>query len=247
MKKVILIILIFVIFVISFGTTYEEAFELRNSYGLNKEKIKKKIMEYENKIDNNKNNYSDFAAGILYSILSTLENTEDDASCKAKEYMEKSLEKNKENYIIISYTAFAHSLVARDKNNPFIKMSESKKATKLYDKAVKLGKRSSNEWLIRFQRANSYINFPDFLGKKKTAEEDFIFVENEYKTFPYKIDEKYMVNVYYYRGEAEKAKGEKNKEKSLEYWKKCIEISNRLKYENIESKKAEEEIKKIYN
>ncbi|HKL86723.1 MAG TPA: hypothetical protein VJ861_10370 [Treponemataceae bacterium] len=242
MKKKLASVLLFsaIIFSAAFCTDLEECYQLNEYFNKTPNEIHEVIVVYENRLAKDNNDYySNLAIAILYSALSSpMENPEPGASVKIVEYSKKFEKKEKNNPIALVYYGLGCSLVSRDSKNPMTQLSFVKKGISKFDLAVKLSEGQTNEWFVKYMRANFYINLPNTFKKRPVAEEDFAFVENHYAGHP--EIEGYMCNGYFNLGEIEKSRG--NIARAIECWGKSVEINERLKLNSREASKASERL-----
>lgn len=89
-------------------------------------------------------------------------------------------------------------------------------------------------WYVRYMRGNFYINLPGTFGKRRAAEEDFLYIYKWYMANP--EIEKFMCNGFYWLGEIEKSRG--NIDEAIECWKKSVALGEKLGLNSIEAKKS---------
>ncbi len=227
-------------FTAGFSTTFDECYDLGQFFSKDSTNVHQKITHYEDLLKADPSDYyADLAIGILYTSLARLaDSPEKGANKKALEYTDKFLKKEGDNSLGLIYNGLANGLVARDSINPITKMSGVSKSSAMCDKAVKLSEGKPLEWYIRFMRANYYVNLPDFFKKRKIANEDYLFIVDEFNKNP--AIEGFMGTVYFYLGEMEKSAG--NLDKAVEYWKKSDALNKKYSSSSYEAKMTEKRL-----
>ncbi len=226
-----------------FPTTFEECALLGAYYGRGPSVLHQMIAGYEEKLKNDSNdNLANLAIGILYfGLASPSDNHEDGAAAKVVNYTDRFLSKEKDDPLGLIYNGVSHGFLARDSGFFITKMIEANKGINICDKAVALAKGKTGEWNIRFMRANFYINLPEFFNKRNIAVSDFRFVEDEYDKNTNNLSmEGPMCIVYYYLGEIEKS--DKNIDRAIVYWKKSVQLNDRLSMNSHEAGKSKKEL-----
>ncbi len=226
-----------------FPTTFDECSGLIMYFGKGPAVLHQKIGEYEKKLKTDSNDYyAELALGILYLPLAyPADSHESGALQKLIDYTGKFLAREPENPLALIYNGEGHGLAARDTNDLLVKIFEANKGVEVCDKAVKLAAGKSYEWNIRFLRANSYVNYPEFFKKKDVAAADYRFVETEYnKNTNDQYMEGVMGSVYFYLGEIEKSNT--NMDKAVLYWKKSVKINTKYSNDSYEARKAKKEL-----
>ncbi len=223
-----------------FSTDFDECFGLNNYFNYSREKIRAKITEYEQRlIGDPKDYYADLAIGILYTALSSSgENPDITNSRNIVSHVEKFLNKEKENPFAMVYLGLGHSLVSRDSKDGLEKFFEVNNAISIFDNAVRIAGGKPIEWFVRYQRANLFINLPDFFKKRDIAAADYDFVQKAYSENS--SLEGYMIAAYYFLGELQKSKT--NIAGAVDYWDKSVSLNKKLNLNVHEAVKAQNEL-----
>jgi hypothetical protein len=99
-------------------------------------------------------------------------------------------------------------------------------SVKSFERAWELSKSSSQEWYVRYMRANTYCQFPLSLGKAEIAESDFDFVDSYISKNP--SLEPYLIAIYYYRGSLKQKKRDLPAARNL--WLRSLQIQGKLSF-----------------
>lgn len=139
---------------------------------------------------------------------------------KSVSYLQKIVDKDRNDALALAYLGSAHALVARDASVIMTKISNVNKGLSLLNRAVRL---APEDFVVRMVRGSVIFELPSMFKKPENAIEDFSYAESRFDSLPDIIGiqvDALKAEVYYKLGSLKKEMGDKKA--AEEYFAKAI-------------------------
>lgn len=142
----------------------------------------------------------------------------EEAVGKAVERLEAALKLEPGHSLAMVFLGSAYTLVARDKKNPWVKLSWAKRGLDLIDRAVK---QSPSDVRVRLERFMNNLNLPAVLKRDKFIRSDLEFLIPRMDDAP--VSDEHLQLFYLDAGDYLQREGETDR--AVVFWRRCTALN----------------------